>query len=163
MLENDCTFIFHFAKIICKPNSVFVLDFLEVFHIHKNHNNVVNCDFSITPLWDCWKSVIKFNFSWFFLLYQALQVSFNSDFLLINPLAPPPYSWIHWKTMFTVWSKIIRALQIIRVKKLIPNEFLWNKLLNTPKRLDKILKDFRNSGISTSRKLKKRYFRWKNM
>ena len=49
--------------IICKPASVFELDFLEAYHIHKNHNNVVNCDFAIPPLSDCWKSFIRSNFS----------------------------------------------------------------------------------------------------
>ena len=39
-------FNFHSAKIICKPNSVFELDFLEAFHTHKNHNNVLNYDFA---------------------------------------------------------------------------------------------------------------------
>ena len=52
-----------FSKIICKPNFVFKLDFLEAYHIHKNHNNVVNCDFAIPPLTDFWKSYIKSNFS----------------------------------------------------------------------------------------------------
>ena len=32
-------------------------------HIHKNHNNVVNCDFVIPPLSDYWKSFIRSNFS----------------------------------------------------------------------------------------------------
>ena len=40
--ENYHTFNFHSAKIIGKPNSVFELDFFGAFHIHKNHNNVVN-------------------------------------------------------------------------------------------------------------------------
>ena len=61
--ESDHTFNFHSAKIICKPSSVFELDFLETFHIHKNHNNVVKCDFPIPSLLDCWKSYIKSNFS----------------------------------------------------------------------------------------------------
>ena len=51
--ENDHTFNFHSAKVICKPTSVFKLDFLEAHHIHKNHNNVVNCDFTIPPLSNC--------------------------------------------------------------------------------------------------------------
>ena len=38
---NDPTFNFHSAKIVCKPNSVFELDFLEAYHIHNNINNVV--------------------------------------------------------------------------------------------------------------------------
>ena len=32
------------------PTSVFELDFLEAYHIHKNHNNVVNNDFTIPHL-----------------------------------------------------------------------------------------------------------------
>ena len=47
--ENDPTFNFHSVKIVCKPNSVFELDFLEAYHIHKNHSNVVNYDFTILP------------------------------------------------------------------------------------------------------------------
>ena len=31
----------------------------------------------------------------------------------------------------TVGRKIIRALEIIRVKKLIPNAALWNKILSS--------------------------------
>ena len=62
-LENSQTFNFHYPKIIYKPNSIFELDFFEAFHIHKNHNNVVNCDFVIPPLSDCSKSYIKSNFS----------------------------------------------------------------------------------------------------
>ena len=46
--ENDCTLNFHSAKIIYQPTSVFKLDFLEVYHIHKNHNSV-----TIPPLLDC--------------------------------------------------------------------------------------------------------------
>ena len=53
--ERDHTFNFHSAKIICKPNSVFELNFLEAFHIHKNLNNFVPCDFAIPALSDCWK------------------------------------------------------------------------------------------------------------
>ena len=60
--ENDHTFNFHSAKIICKPTSVFELDFLDAYYIHKNHNNV-DCDFAISPLSDCWKSFIRSNFS----------------------------------------------------------------------------------------------------
>ena len=60
---NDHTFNFHSAKIICKLTSVFELDFLEAYQIHKNHNNVINCDFAIPPLSGCWKSFIRSNFS----------------------------------------------------------------------------------------------------
>ena len=52
----------HSAKIICKPYSVFELDLLITYHIHKNHNKFVNCDFAILPSSDCWKSFIRFNF-----------------------------------------------------------------------------------------------------
>ena len=61
--ENDRTFNFHSAKIICKPTTVFQLDFLEAYHIDKNRNNAVNCDFVIPPLSDYWKFYIRSNFS----------------------------------------------------------------------------------------------------
>ena len=51
-LENNHTSIFHSAKIISEPNSIFELDFLEEFQIHKNHNNVFNYNFGIPPLLD---------------------------------------------------------------------------------------------------------------
>ena len=35
----------------------------KAFHIRKNHNNVVNFDFDITPTLNCWKSYNKYNFS----------------------------------------------------------------------------------------------------
>ena len=65
------------------------LDFLEVFNIHKNHNNVVNCNFVIPLLSDCWKFYIKSSFSWFFFLFRVLQTSFSFVFLLVNSLASP--------------------------------------------------------------------------
>ena len=60
----------------------------STYHIHENHNNVVNYDFAIPPLSDCWKSFIRSNFSWFFSL--TLQISHYPNFLLVYPLARPP-------------------------------------------------------------------------
>ena len=37
--ENDHTFNFYSAKIICKPNSMFELDFLEAFTLILTFNN----------------------------------------------------------------------------------------------------------------------------
>ena len=51
-LENDHILNFHSAKIICKPNSVFEIVFFEAFHVHKKHNNVVNCNFASPSLSD---------------------------------------------------------------------------------------------------------------
>ena len=53
--RNDDTFNFDSTKIICKPSSIFELDFLEAFHIQSNHNNVFNFlnVFSVPPLLDC--------------------------------------------------------------------------------------------------------------
>ena len=97
---NDQTFNFHSAKIICKPTSVFEFDFLEVFHIHKKYNNVVNCDFVIPPLSDCCKSFIKSfirldHFSWFFkhflrlLKHLSILIShWPIAYLLSLPLDP---------------------------------------------------------------------------
>ena len=92
--HSNRTFNLHSVKVICKPNSAFELEFLEAFHIHKNHNNVVNCNFASPPLSDCLKSYFESNFFCFFLLFWTLQVSLNSDFLLVNPLAPSSYSGI---------------------------------------------------------------------
>ena len=61
--ENDHNFYFDSAEIICRPNSIFELDFLETFSIHKNHNNVLTCDFIIPLLSGCWKNYIKSNLS----------------------------------------------------------------------------------------------------
>ena len=57
--ENDYTFNFDSVKIISRPNSIFEPDFLEAFHIHKNHNNVAKYDFAMPCLSDYWKSYIK--------------------------------------------------------------------------------------------------------
>ena len=46
--ENEHTFNFDSTKNFCKPNASFQLDFLEAFHILKNDNNVVNCDFVLS-------------------------------------------------------------------------------------------------------------------
>ena len=49
--ENNHNFNSLSAKIICSPNSIFELDFLlEVFHIHVNYNNIVDCGFAIPPV-----------------------------------------------------------------------------------------------------------------
>ena len=74
---NDHTFNFHSAKIICKTNSVFDLDFLEAFHVHKNHNNVVNCDFSMPSLSDYWTltlNLISHDSFYFSRLYKNLLI-----------------------------------------------------------------------------------------
>ena len=47
--DIDRTFNFDSGKIACKLNFIFELDFFETFHIHKNHNNVGNCNFAIHP------------------------------------------------------------------------------------------------------------------
>ena len=32
--------------------------------------------------------------------FQASKISLNYDFILVNPLAPPPFSLIGWKTIY---------------------------------------------------------------
>ena len=61
--ENDHTLNFHSANIIYKQNVVSEHDFLDAFHIHRNHNNVFTCDFAIPPVKNREKSHIKSNFS----------------------------------------------------------------------------------------------------
>ena len=96
--ESDHTFHCNFDKSIYKANSVFKLDFLDV-SINKKCNNILNCNFAIPLLSDCWICYNKTYFSWFFLLFQALQVSPNFDILLFNTLTPPASPWIRWKFM----------------------------------------------------------------
>ena len=47
---NGQTFNFDYGKIICILDSSFELDFLEAFHVHKKHKNVVNCDLAFSIL-----------------------------------------------------------------------------------------------------------------
>ena len=61
--ENDYAFNFDSAKSICRPKCTFELKIFEAFHVHRNQNNAVNCDFANPPLSDCWKSYISSNFS----------------------------------------------------------------------------------------------------
>ena len=71
------TFTFHSAKIITPllfilpklfANPPLYSNLTSLKHIIsiKNHNNVVNCDFAIPALSDCWKSFIRSIFSGFF-------------------------------------------------------------------------------------------------
>ena len=58
----------------------FVLDFLEAFHIHKNHNNIVNCDFAVPSLSGWWKSyiyLISADSSFIFKLKKYLSILFS--------------------------------------------------------------------------------------
>ena len=91
--ENDHSF--DSAKIISRLNSTFELDFLKVFHAHKNHNHVINYDFAISPSSD------KFSFYWFSFQFQVLQVSFPSIFLLVNPFE---FLQFYWLLLFTLGS-----------------------------------------------------------
>ena len=78
---------------------MFELDFLEEFDIHRNHNNVFNSDFAISPLSDCSKTYIKPIFTRFYFQFQDLYLFFPSAFSLVNLFNFLQFCWSLFLTL----------------------------------------------------------------
>ena len=111
---------------LLKSFSDTTFDFLEAFHIHKNHNNVVNCNIVFPYLSDFWKTYIKSNFSWFFFHFHSLQLSFLFFLLLVNFFN---FLQFYWLQLFTLGSfaKLHERIEIV-LSLIFQNSMMLSKL-----------------------------------
>ena len=86
--------IFNLIKLFAKPTIYLYSTSLKhsiSVKILIMSSNVISLPFLYHTVGNLTLNLISADSSYFF---QALQVSLNSDFLLVNPLARPPFSWI---------------------------------------------------------------------
>lgn len=76
-------FIFNSVDIISKPTCINELSFLQVFHIYKKFENIVESEFAILSLSDFWKCNIKMSFPYIFSApHFSLAITCNDVFLI---------------------------------------------------------------------------------